>query len=339
MRGSVALWAGIAGFIVVFTIAMIATVWTGLPFHWSVLLFVLSFVPLVVGFLSIGAPEAELGDDSFSIRAPFVKLSVPYGSVNALELRTSFDAGWRVFGYGGFRRGLGEFSNKEFGSYTYAGSSSVKAFVVVRYDGKKVAVFNLDDEDSTRAFYEGIRSRTSTDAPVSDQGRASSDGSSHRRTVAISVGAVAVVVTAVLVAVVLMMGYGSVTASMDDDSVTVDAPMMHEDILYDDIVSVELRDGFDRGDRTWGFSGSEISSGEYSNEEFGSYRLAVYKDNSLCIVVHTADEAIVFNLQDGDSTRELYGALSDAVAAHGMTTSHAAGVLSMGGATPWNRGC
>lgn len=67
-------------------------------------------------------------------------------------------------------------------------------------------------------------------------------------------------------------------------------------IPYTEITGVEWRDVFDKGSRTWGTGTGKISSGTFTNDEFGAYRLYLHNRVRCAVVVrHGADETTVFN--------------------------------------------
>jgi hypothetical protein len=110
----------------------------------------------------------------------------------------------------------------------------------------------------------------------------------------------------ILVSVFLLIGSGSVSASLENDGLQVSAPFVDERIAYGDVTSVELRHGFDDGRRVGGFGGSEVSSGNFMNDEFGRYTLARYNDVESCIVVHHSGGVLAFNLDTDDGTARMY---------------------------------
>lgn len=114
------------------------------------------------------------------------------------------------------------------------------------------------------------------------------------------------VIAVILVAVFLLTGSGSVSASLEDDALQVSAPFVDERVPYADVTSVELRDSFDNGRRVGGFGGTEISSGNFQNDEFGRYTLARYNDVQSCIIVRHAGGVLVFNLDTGEATSRVY---------------------------------
>ena len=94
---------------------------------------VLMFVPI----LSFKGAQASVSDGRLRIKAPFVDLDIPLSSIQAVECRTSFDMGLRMYGYGGISSGSGDFTNKEFGSYTFAGTKKTPLYVIVRIVGRR----------------------------------------------------------------------------------------------------------------------------------------------------------------------------------------------------------
>jgi len=111
---------------------------------------------------------------------------------------------------------------------------------------------------------------------------------------------------AVLAAVFFLSTTGSVSASLEDDDLVVTAPFVDERILYAEVTSVELRDGFDNGRRVGGFAGTGVSSGSFQNDEFGRYTLARYDAVANCIVVHHSGGVLVFNLATAEDTANIY---------------------------------
>lgn len=104
------------------------------------------------------------------------------------------------------------------------------------------------------------------------------------------------VTAAILVIVVIFIGSGSVNATMDGGELHVNAPFVNENISFDNIISVELREDMDLGSRMGGFGGTKVLSGNFNNKEFGDYTLACYKDIRTYIVVERGGgKMLVFN--------------------------------------------
>lgn len=307
---------GVAACLAIIAVATILMIAADLSLTLYLLLTIVAIVVAVVPVAFFKGTDITVGDETLTIKAPFVDLSIPISTIDAAELRREFDPGLRTYGYGGLRRGSGEFTNDEFGPYTFAGDTSIGAFVVVRYAGRKgrrILVFNRTDTVTTEALYSAIAGAADTGGRVvpSDLAKGASD---HRRVRRIVYGVTVAIVAVVAVIVAASLFSGHVDVSMDDDSVTIDATMMHEDILYSDIGSVELRENMDYGTRVGGYGGLDVSSGNFRNDEFGRYRLAVHNDTSPCIVLHLTDGGVVvFNLDGDEATRTFYAELSDRV--------------------------
>jgi hypothetical protein len=122
-------------------------------------------------------------------------------------------------------------------------------------------------------------------------------------------------VTALILAVAfLMIGSGSVHATMEDDTLRVNGPMMNRSIDFDDIKEIEFRYDFDHGSRIGGFGGSNVLAGNFNNREFGDYSLACYLNVDLHIVViPNQGRVLVFNLSTIEETEQFGEALLKSV--------------------------
>jgi len=122
--------------------------------------------------------------------------------------------------------------------------------------------------------------------------------------------AVVAIMIGIFAGIFFFVSWGSVSVSMDDDRLSVNAPMLSRHVDYDNIVSVELRDNVDAGTRTNGFGGMNVSSGSFRNDEFGNYDRACYTSVRTYIVVTPADgRVLVFNQNSIDRTVEIYNEL------------------------------
>lgn len=117
-------------------------------------------------------------------------------------------------------------------------------------------------------------------------------------------------VVACAISSLVVLGSGSVSASLDDKGLEVSAAFVDEKISYQDIDSVELRNDVDYGSRRAGLADKNLLSGNFRNEEFGNYKLAVHRSTDECIVVHHSDGILVFNLDSSDDTERFYDDLS-----------------------------
>ncbi len=136
----------------------------------------------------------------------------------------------------------------------------------------------------------------------------------ERRKQYIYVGVGVGVTAIILIAVFAFIGSGNVSASLDDEILHVDAPMVNRSVYYDDIVSVEIREDMNYGSRIGGFGGTSVSSGNFNNSEFGDYTLAVYNNVKYCIVVEPiSGKVLVFNRGSAEETQSFYQELLDRI--------------------------
>ena len=77
-------------------------------------------------------------------------------------------------------------------------------------------------------------------------------------------------------------------------------------VLYDDILSINLREVKDYGAYVKGMDTDNTCYGIWHNDEFGDYRLYIQKAIPLDLVITTASDTIVLNLESEDVTRQLY---------------------------------
>ncbi len=108
-----------------------------------------------------GNIRCEFADDAFTINAFYWDdLTVAYDEIDSLELREYGVPGYRSFGFGNMRLGMGTFENEEFGSYTrytYAGSRPC----LVIESGGETLVLNGKNEAETLALYERLKTEIS----------------------------------------------------------------------------------------------------------------------------------------------------------------------------------
>ena len=82
-------------------------------------------------------------------------LTVPYSSIDRIELREEAPAGTREWGWGSARLLLGTFRNDEFGLHTRYSYTGCGAYIAL-YSGGDVLVLAAKDEAATRALYETL---------------------------------------------------------------------------------------------------------------------------------------------------------------------------------------
>lgn len=274
-----------------------------------------STVILFIPMIKMEGSKAEVKDGHLKVKAFMVNLDIPLSSITAVECRDSFNPGIRMCGYGGVKRGSGDFKNAEFPFYKYAGDTRIGKFVLVRYGKDKVAVFNSVDAAYTTSLYVAIKTGTNVSSKVIHGSNAESY-SKFKRNLAIGTGAFVVILVA-LIAVLLNSGH--VDAHLEDDALAIDATLMNKTIAYTDIESVELREEFDAGIRVGGFGGLNVSTGSFRNDEFGTYKLAIHSGMRPVIVVHCTDSSVVvFDAGSPDGTRAMFEDLQSRISHIGL---------------------
>ena len=312
MNDSTKFWCTVLASTLIMVVDAVLVVMSALPMWLFWLILAVAIVLLFIPMLSFKGTQASVSDGRLRVKAPFVDVDVPLSSIQAVECRTEFDMGLRMYGYGGISSGSGDFTNREFGSYTFAGTKKIPLFIVVRHGGKRILAFNVGSEAETMALYRELAGLSGKVGAVISPDESEKAAKGHRTMRNFMVAFIIVAVAIVIAVVALTMAGGHVDVSMDEDGLEVDATMMHEDIQYSDISHIELRDYLDYGVRVGGFGGSDISSGNFRNDEFGSYRLAVHNDVHSFIIVHRTDgSVVVFNLENEESTESFFEELSD----------------------------
>ena len=319
MDDSTKFWVTVLASTLIIVVDAVLVVMSALPMWAFWLILAVAVIMLFVPILSFKGTQASVSDGRLRVKAPFVDMDIPLSSIHAVECRTEFDMGLRMYGYGGISSGSGDFTNREFGLYTFAGTKKIHLFIVVRHSGKRILAFNVGSETETMALYRELAGISRKAGAVISPNESEKAAKGHRTMRNFMVAFIIVVVAIVIAVVALTMTGGHVDVSMDEDGVEVDATMMHEDIPHSDISHIELRDDLDYGVRVGGFGGSDISSGNFRNDEFGSYRLAVHNEVHSFIVLHRTDgSVVVFNLDSRESTESFFVELS--VMADGVHT-------------------
>jgi len=119
----------------------------------------------------------------------------------------------------------------------------------------------------------------------------------------------AVMVVACSIGLIFAFETESVSASLDEKGLTVTAPFVDEYIPYDEMDDVRLRNDVDYGSRRAGLGGKNVLSGNFKNDEFGNYKLAVHRSVENCIVIYHDDKVLAFNLDSSEKTEQFYNNL------------------------------
>lgn len=116
-----------------------------------------------------------------------------------------------------------------------------------------------------------------------------------------------VILIFILIGVGLMLFCGSIDYQFREDALVMDATFSTPITLkYDNIETIEYREGNVDGTRVGGFGSYRLLLGFFENEEFGTYNRCTYYKPDSCIVVITKGKALVFSGKDAVETEQLY---------------------------------
>ncbi len=123
-----------------------------------------------------------------------------------------------------------------------------------------------------------------------------------------------VVVPLILIGTMVLMFTGNINVRFEETSFTITASY-HSDLEvdYSEIDSLEYREHFDAGMRTYGFSSARLSLGTFQNDEFGSYTRYTYTGNKEAIVLRVDEKILVISGKNDAKTREIYQKLFEKV--------------------------
>ena len=115
-------------------------------------------------------------------------------------------------------------------------------------------------------------------------------------------------ITAVLlVFVAVLLVTGDLEYVFEETAVTVEADwFVNMTIRYENIDSVEYRDGNMPGSRVGGFGSFRLLMGAFRNEEFGGYTRYTYYDPDACVVLTVKGRTIVLSGENVEQTRNLF---------------------------------
>ena len=121
-----------------------------------ILAVILVFVFMII---FVGDINCVFNPDSFTIEASFYDdLTVEYGAIDSIELRTESVPGTREWGFGSARLLMGTFKNEEFGYYTRYTYAGCECAIVLTVQGKTLVLAEKTPEE-TAAVYEALLSR------------------------------------------------------------------------------------------------------------------------------------------------------------------------------------
>ena len=118
-------------------------------------------------------------------------------------------------------------------------------------------------------------------------------------------------IVVVLALVGVLMFTGEVSAVAGDSALEVDSTYYDRVVLdYEKIDSVEYRDDFDIGMRSYGFASARLALGIFQNEELASYTCYSYVGADSHIIIKSEGKVLVIGLKTDAETRALYDSLT-----------------------------
>ncbi|AIZ56377.1 hypothetical protein Mpt1_c04850 [Candidatus Methanoplasma termitum] len=153
--------------IVILMIAVLGYENIGMYILLTAAVLVLTFLLLAI-VLKDRKTASELGYDGLTVRGAMLSVKIPYSDITSVEIRDEINFGLRVGGYAGMKRLGGKFRNSEFGVYDLSAIVSVKKYIVVRSNNRRVLVFNLETEAETVSFYERLSKWTGRGPKTTD---------------------------------------------------------------------------------------------------------------------------------------------------------------------------
>lgn len=121
-------------------------------------------------------------------------------------------------------------------------------------------------------------------------------------------------VAVLVLAVVLLLSVGEISAECGDTALTVSATFWEDlTVEYADIDAIAYRPQDDPGSRLWGFGSLRLLLGTFENTEFGTYTRYSYTNPESCIVLSVDGKTLVIADRDAEATHTLYERLLEKI--------------------------
>ena len=106
-----------------------------------------------------GDMSVSYNNNSFTIEATYYDdLTVNYADVESITFDEDFNVGMRVYGFNSAKFNLGNYKSEEFGNYTIYAYTQCDACVIIKVNGKTVAL-NGSNKEETLAIYSELIAR------------------------------------------------------------------------------------------------------------------------------------------------------------------------------------
>ena len=120
-----------------------------------------------------------------------------------------------------------------------------------------------------------------------------------------------IAIAVLFAAVGILLFSGHIDVAYSKDTFTLDASLWQDlTVRYDEIESIEYRNGNVDGSRTRGLGSFRLLLGDFRNDEFGSYTRYTYYDPGACVVLTVNGETLVISGTDAAETAAIYDALT-----------------------------
>ena len=111
----------------------------------------------------------------------------------------------------------------------------------------------------------------------------------------------------ILLACAALCFTGNIEVVYGETAFTIEASYWDDlTVDYDAIDSVEYREDFGKGMRTFGFGSPRLAMGSFQNDECGAYTLYAYTKCDAAVVLTVDEKILVLNGRDAESTRAIY---------------------------------
>lgn len=128
----------------------------------------------------------------------------------------------------------------------------------------------------------------------------------------IAVKVSAIVVPLILAGVAILMFTGNIQYDFAENALKINATYYEDiNVEYDVIESVEYRDDFDFGIRSYGYGSAKLSLGIFKNDEFGAYTLYAYTGSNSAVVIKADGKVLAVTGKDTTQTQELFDLLQE----------------------------